>query len=72
MTRQHAGQTYDPSEFQLAGTGADITDPAALAKQPAVDWVPAVVPGGVHEARLAAGRRTCGGRTISVRRIVMT
>ena len=40
------------NDFELVGTGIGL-DVSAL---PADGWLPAVVPGGVHESLLAAGR----------------
>ena len=42
--------------FELAATGPAVRDPSSLARQADLDWLPAVVPGGVHESLLAAGR----------------
>ena len=47
--------------FELAAAGTAVRDPAGPADAgrpdpPAADWIPAVVPGGVHESLLAAGR----------------
>jgi len=53
---QQVAQSFVLAEFELANTGPDVTEPEALAKQPGLEWIPAIVPGGVHEALLAAGR----------------
>ena len=47
--------------FELAATGTVVRDPAGPAdagrpNPPPADWIPAVVPGGVHESLLAAER----------------
>ncbi|WP_194909635.1 beta-mannosidase [Catenulispora rubra] len=57
MPQQRPTATRQPvvlDRFELAATPDDVADPAALA---AADprWMPAVVPGGVHESLLAAG-----------------
>jgi beta-mannosidase len=52
-TERGAAASADPVE--LAGP-AGLAGPAALAGIPDEEWVAAVVPGGVHESLLAAGR----------------
>jgi beta-mannosidase len=42
-------------EFELAGTSLDVREPDALARVEDLTWVPALVPGGVHESLIAAG-----------------
>ena len=48
-------QTIPITTFTLcdAEAGSDVDDVQA---RPETDWLPATVPGGVHEALLAAGR----------------
>ena len=52
MTAPQRASVMQVNGFELVGTGIGL-DPSAL---PADGWLPAVVPGGVHESLLAAGR----------------
>ncbi|HWK19923.1 MAG TPA: hypothetical protein VNR37_04020 [Microbacteriaceae bacterium] len=47
--------TVPLSDFQIAATEIGAA-PEALASLPADEWISAIVPGGVHESLLAAGR----------------
>ncbi|MCU1680894.1 MAG: beta-mannosidase [Amycolatopsis sp.] len=42
-------------DFELTATALDVRDPAGLTAAD-VTWIPAIVPGGVHESLIAAGR----------------
>jgi beta-mannosidase len=44
------------TQFELAATGREVVDPEGLARLAELEWLPALVPGGVHESLLAAGR----------------
>jgi beta-mannosidase len=44
------------ASFEILGTDVGLPDPNAALGVPKADWVAAVVPGGVHESLLAAGR----------------
>jgi len=43
-------------DFDLVGVEQDSGDPGLLAADSGLDWIPVAVPGGVHEALIAAGR----------------
>ncbi|HEY0248500.1 MAG TPA: hypothetical protein VGC45_09580 [Gryllotalpicola sp.] len=54
MTHHH--NTIALSDFELIDTDQGAGDALALEADETGDWLPAVVPGGVHESLLAAGR----------------
>jgi beta-mannosidase len=47
---------HNLDDFRLVGTDCGSSDPGILNGIAAEEWVPAVVPGGVHESLLGAGR----------------